>query len=59
MESRIEFELKPITDAASTGGGYRAILTTANGNTLDFEASNLQGWPPRKPCKTAAHFGGT
>ena len=37
MESKIEFVLKPVTGAASAGGGYRAILDTAKGDALDFD----------------------
>ena len=37
MENRIEFVLKPVTGAASTGGGFRAILNTAKGDALDFD----------------------
>ena len=29
MENKIEFVLKPVTGAASAGGGFRAILDTA------------------------------
>ena len=37
MESKIEFVLKPVTGAASAGGGFRAILKTAKGDALDFD----------------------
>ena len=37
MESKIEFVLKPVTGAASTGGGYRAILNTSKGDAMDFD----------------------
>ena len=37
MESKIEFVLKPVTGAASAGGGYRAILNTAKGDAMDFD----------------------
>lgn len=37
MENKIEFVLKPVTGAASTGGGFRAILDTAKGDALDFD----------------------
>ena len=36
MENKIEFVLRPVTGAASTGGGFRAILNTAKGDALDF-----------------------
>ena len=37
MENKIEFVLKPVTGAASAGGGYRAILNTAKGDAMDFD----------------------
>ena len=37
MENKIEFILKPVTGAASTGGGFRAILNTAKGDAMDFD----------------------
>ena len=37
MENKIEFILKPVTGAASTGGGFRAILDTAKGDAMDFD----------------------
>ena len=37
MESKIEFALKPVTGAASSGGGFRAILKTAKGDAMDFD----------------------
>ena len=37
MDSKIEFVLKPVTGAASAGGGYRAILKTAKGDAMDFD----------------------
>ena len=35
MENKIEFTLKPVTGAAASGGGYRAVLTTAKGDAMD------------------------
>ena len=37
MENRIEFELKPVSGAAAGSGGFRAILTTAKGDAMDFD----------------------
>lgn len=37
MENKIEFVLKPVTGAAASGGGFRAILDTARGDALDFD----------------------
>ena len=33
MNGKIEFELKPVSGVAAGGGGYRAILTTAKGES--------------------------
>lgn len=37
MESTIEFVLKPVTGAAASAGGFRAIVDTAKGDALDFD----------------------
>ena len=38
MENRIEFVLKPVSGAAAESGGFRAILKTAKGDAMDFDA---------------------
>ena len=35
MDNEIGFTLKPVTDAAASGGGYRAVLTTAKVDAMD------------------------
>jgi len=37
MNGKIEFELKPVSGVAAGGGGYRAILTTAKGESVDID----------------------